>query len=346
MKRKNLSQLSARVTVARVAAECGVSIMTVSRALHNAPRVAEGTRISILRAADALGYRLQPGCGRPRLITKKARSVVDVILGTALTSESLFYTRLLFAIERALSRYGHDCLIRTCNGRFEDFLSLYETLRESGATGRLFVGYLPVKQIQMLLDLDPHMILVDYTGDPCLHGPYEYVGFDTPAAVRLAVRHLWERGRRRIALVRGPLAHHFARETEKGYVETLTEYGQTVARRLILEADFTAENARQVMSAAIADDVVCDAVFTNDEMATGVLRALYERGRRVPADVAVVGCDGLSLGRQTIPQLTTVRLDYEQMGQVAVERLFSGREKNAPVFRVRFVPELVVRESS
>lgn len=93
-------------------------------------------------------------------------------------------------------------------------------------------------------------------------------------------------------------------------------------------------------------DVVCDAVFTNDEMATGVLRALYERGRRVPADVAVVGCDGLSLGRQTIPQLTTVRLDYEQMGQAAVERLFSSRDKNAPVFRVRFVPELVVRESS
>lgn len=89
-----------------------------------------------------------------------------------------------------------------------------------------------------------------------------------------------------------------------------------------------------------------DTIFTNDEMATGVLRALHERGRRVPADVAVAGCDGLPIGLQTIPQLTTVALDYEQMGQTAVDRLFTRPDGNRPVFRVRLVPALVVREST
>ncbi|MBI2437815.1 MAG: LacI family DNA-binding transcriptional regulator [Lentisphaerae bacterium] len=346
MKRKPVSTISARVTVTRVAAECGVSAMTVSRALRNDPCVAQKTRSCIVRAADALGYRVRIGYGRPHRTMEQPRPAVDVIMGTALIPESQFYTRLLFAIEKELGRQGNDCLIRTCNGTYEDFLSLCETLRRSDATGRLFVGYLPVEQIQTLIDLDPQLILVDHTGDPRLRGQYEYVGFDTRDAARLALHHLWDLGRRRIALVRGPFAHHFARETEQGYVETLAEYGQTADRRLILETDFSAEGARQVLQTALEGGLAFDAVYTNDEMATGVLRALHERRKRVPADVAVVGCDGLPIGLQTIPRLTTVTMDYGTMGKAAVERLFARRDNPTSVFRIRMAPALVVREST
>ena len=103
---------------------------------------------------------------------------------------------------------------------------------------------------------------------------------------------------------------------------------------------------RPAVRQAVDSGLEFDAVFTNDETAIGVLRALHETGRSVPEDVAVAGCDGLAIGLQTTPSLTTVIMDLECMGRMAVERVFSRDDDAAPRYHVRLLPELVVREST
>ena len=91
------------------------------------------------------------------------------------------------------------------------------------------------------------------------------------------------------------------------------------------------------------------AVFcANDEVAIGLIRAMHERGRRVPQDVSVVGFDGLSLGEYSFPPLTTVKQDFRRAGVemvgLVLEQVASGRRDGG---RQILIPtELVVRGST
>jgi len=169
-----------------IAKVCGVSKMTVSRALNPASTaVSEETRKFILTIAKKCHYRLNVRMGRPRVAAATGRKLVDVILGTALGGDSLFYGRLLVAIERALAAHSFDCVIRTCTGAFEPFLSLVDVLKSAEVRQVLVLGYFPFDQLQTILELVPHALVVDQVEDSRLPFSYEYIGFD----------NLWQQNR-------------------------------------------------------------------------------------------------------------------------------------------------------
>ncbi len=339
--------LEQKTSLAAIAAACEVTTMTVSRALRQDGRVLESTRRRIVTMADKMGYLpANKRAGRPRRASTTVRKSIDVIWGMAVAPENIFQSQLLIAIEQTLARRGCDCVIRTCGHDYDRFLRLCETLRDSSAAATLLVGDFQVEQLRTLIRLLPKSILVDQTDDPRLDGPYEFVAFDNVEAARLATRHLIQTGRRRIVLLTGPKDHCFSREIERGYRDVLESSDIAWDAKRIHYTNFSAHSAHALICQMIEKGADFDAVFTNDEMATGVLRALHEKGKRVPEDVAVIGCDGLPLGLQTIPSLTTVALDYDQLGRLAVESVLSDAgEKTAPQ-RLRLVPRLVVREST
>jgi len=340
-KQKNSSK-----SIAAIAEESGVSIMTVSRALRENSPVKKSTRNRILHAAEKIGYHRNVKSGRPRNIKQAVRPTVDVVLGTFGRIQPLFYSKLLTSIEEELAKHGHDCLIRTYNGEYTRFLSLRERLRQSLATGTLIVGYFPLEQLRAILEIVSRAILVDNTGDPGLDYPYESVGFDNVEAARLAIRHLLFTGRKRIVLIKGFSNHYFSREIEQGYRETLKQSVIAVDKNLILETDFTTQVAYEKISSIIDKGIKFDAVFTNDEMAYGVIRALHEHKMNIPSNIAVAGCDGLSVGMHIMPRLTTVILDYRKLGRIAVEYLLDNRGETSSPCRIKLVPVLEVREST
>lgn len=335
-----------KVTLTEIAKACEVTTMTVSRALRQDPGGLDSTRRRILEVADRMGYQPNGKVGRPRRSKDKPRVTVDVILGMSIAPWNLFYSQLLVSIEQELTRRGCDCVIRTCDGDYRQFLHLCETLRESTAAATLIVGYFPLEQLEAMFRFLPRAILVDHTGDPRLAFPYEFVAFDNVEAARLAVRHLVDLGRQRILLVTGVEYHGFSRDVEQGYREILQSRGIEVSPELIQRTDFSASGAHAVLCQIMDKKIPFDAVFSNDEMAIGILRALHDKGRRVPDDVAVAGCDGLPVGLQTIPSLTTVILDHNQLGQAAVEKILAEHKENASPCRLRLVPKLAVREST
>ena len=83
-----------------------------------------------------------------------------------------------------------------------------------------------------------------------------------------------------------------------------------------------------------------DAVFTNDEMATGVYRVLNEMNLKIPEDVAVCGCDDLPVGKQLYPELTSISLDYGELARYALEHVTAGNGHLTNAVHVTLPPVL------
>ena len=113
----------------------------------------------------------------------------------------------------------------------------------------------------------------------------------------------------------------------------------------LVRGDWTAASGHRE-GMALADRPDVSAVFAaNDQMALGLLRALAEAGRAVPGDVAVVGFDDIADAADYLPPLTTVRQDFGELGERAVEALIAAIDGRPP--RTDLVPtRLIVRGSS
>jgi DNA-binding LacI/PurR family transcriptional regulator len=89
------------------------------------------------------------------------------------------------------------------------------------------------------------------------------------------------------------------------------------------------------------------AVFTaNDHLALGVLRALNERGRRVPGEISLVGFDDVPEAEFYTPPLTTIRPDFESVATASMdmllEQITSGQQHTE---RKIIQPRLISRSS-
>lgn len=343
MKNNNTSNL----TIADIAEKCGVSTMTVSRALRPDSPVKESTREKILETAREMGYVNTPGKGRPRLAPVYVRPVVNIVVGLPGCENQWFYSGLVTAIEQKLNSLGYDSVFRTFDGAYENFINLTETLKNSDSAGTILTGDITSEHLKALIACSPNPVLADNTGGPLIGSPYSFAANDNVEAARMGISHLLWTGRKRVLLLKGHPEHYFSCEIERGYIETLKINGISPEEELILEADFSIPGAQSVIAAALNRGLSFDSVFTNDQMACGVIRAVREKGLKVPDDIAVVGCDGLPVGEQLDPPLTTVVIDYTQMAARAVDILMRKKENpSSSPERIRILPELVIRQSA
>ncbi|MBQ9336657.1 MAG: LacI family DNA-binding transcriptional regulator [Lentisphaeria bacterium] len=341
MKRKEKPQ----ITLDRIAAECGVSPMTVSRALRRLPSVSERTRGRIFKTAARLGYlpTLRGGRKAERHEEFHARPVQIITRETDGTLPR-FHAELMLELIRLLAARRYECVVRVADGSYREFLRMLDRAGKTDAAATLLVGAFPEKELRAILRALPGSILLDDPGKDVPECVYSIFSFDNEQAAVLAVRHLLERKRRRILLVTGPADHFFAREVESGWRKALEDAGLPADPALAVHTDFTSGDAAEKVGAALDSGLKFDAVFTNDEMAGGVYRALLSRGIRIPGKVAVCGCDGLPVGEQLYPTLSTVILDYRMLAEKVIENL--TLPDRAAAMHVRLMPVLLARESS
>ena len=165
-------------------------------------------------------------------------------------------------------------------------------------------------------------------------------GFDITA-------HLLDAGCRRIAFLGHASSHYpeFA-ERYRGHAQALRGRGLQPDAGLQHDAITTEESGRAACVALLERGLPFDAICAaSDLIAIGALRALRERGLRVPEDVRVTGFDDIPLAASVSPALTTVQQDTKQAGQLLVERLL-GLIAREPVEGINIPVKLVVRESS
>jgi DNA-binding LacI/PurR family transcriptional regulator len=319
-----------------VAKLAGVSHQTVSRVLNDHPNVREQTRLRVQAAISELGYRPN-------------RAARFLVTGTSQAIGVVSRSSTLFGPSATLSSLAEEAVRRGFTVNVESVRTL-ERQPIADAIGRHLdqrvaglVIIAPVESANDALDDVPEDIpLVTIDGDPAR--PTELVTVDQEAGAYAATRHLLEAGHATVWHVCGPDDWFDARGRVAGWRRALTEAGAEIPP--LMPADWLAASGyRNGQILARMTDVT--AVFAaNDHLALGILRALHERGRRVPGDVSVVGFDDVPEAAYYIPPLTTVRPDFDAVAAASIDllhaQILSGQRLGD---RRVLTPTLVTRES-
>lgn len=328
------------VSLKDVAERAGVSFQTASKVLNGQHGVVSAkTRERIVAAADELGY----------VPNRVARSLVQRSTYTVgIVADDLddsVLTQFTVGAEAAARRRGHAVLIGTVRGenegddyvrlllerRVDGILAAAPSLEDDAAVGELLRGPVPVVSMHHVPG-----------------GGVPLVGSDHTLTGRLATEHLAALGRTRIATVTGQGSRRVAKARLRGYELALSTAGLAVDAELVAEGDWTPQGGYRAAGALFDLHGDIDAVFAqNDLMAIGVLAAAHERGRRIPDDCAVVGCDDLPFSPFLTPPLTSVHIPFAETGERAMElllRLIAGEEERAN--RILLPVHLVARAST
>ena len=333
-----------RPTLEAVARRAGVSRATVSRVVNGSTTVAVAIREAVHQAVAELGY--VPNQAARSLVTQRTESIALILPETAnrVFSDDLFFPAVIRGVSMELdaadkqlvlmmagSAASHDRVERYAMAGHVDgvmFASMHGADPLPGALSRLGIP-------------------VVCSGRPMTPAefPVPYVDVDHVGGVGQAVRHLIGTGRRRIATIAGPQDMIAGIDRLTGYRETLHAAGLT---EHVAFGDFTRDSGLRAMRRLLADDPGLDAVFVaSDMMAHGALQVLKDAGRRVPADVAVVGFDDFEISRLSDPPLTTVRQPIVDMGRTMARQMLGlVNDKHDVPDAVVLPTELVVRASA
>lgn len=326
-------------TIRDVARRAGVSIATVSRVINQTVPVAVETVARVQAAMDELHFA--PHAAARNLATRKTQTV-----GLLLTDiYGDFFAPMLSGIESITQGAGFDLLIST-SGRREPRSGPALPLGPHNTDGMLvFAGSLDEGGLAQYDTWGFPMVLIHQSSPASLHIPC--VTVENKAASCKIVEHLvTAHDRRRIVFLSGPQGNEDSYWRETGYRQALAAQGIPDDPQLVVPGDFDRHVAQGSIQRLLAAGPAFDAVFAgDDEAAVGVLAALHEAGRRVPADVAVVGFDDQRLSAYLTPPLTTVRAPTEEVGREAARQLIHLIQAGAATPLTLLPTELVIRHS-
>lgn len=303
-----------RPTLEMVAERAGVGRGTVSRVINGSSQVSPRTREAVHTAIAELGY--SPNQAARTLVTRRTDTIALVV---SESRDRLFADPFFADIIRGVSSVLHErdlqLMLTTARGEAEH-KRVGEYLSGSHVDGALLVS--------QHRD-DPLTSRLAESGVPVVHGGRPYspaqpapfcVDIDNLTGARLATQHLLDSGRRQVATITGPQDMNAGVERLRGYHESMAAAGREVDERLIVQGDFSVEGGAEAMARLLDQGGDPDAVFVgSDMMAVGAIRALRERGLRVPEDIALVGFDDTLMAQHSDPALTTVHQPTVQMGQ-------------------------------
>jgi len=324
--------------VARLA---GVSIRTVSNVVNDAPYVAEPTREKVQRALEELGYR-------PNLAARTLRQGRSGLLGLVVPEiDSPYFGELAGLLADAAEARGATLVVDQTRGNAERERRLL-----TGPSGQLVDGLLlsPWALTPAEVLARPRGVPLVLLGEQYDEG-IDHVGVDSVAAARDATAHLVEAGRQRIAAVglQPHLANQTALQRVTGYRLALEQAGRPALPELEVAVErLHREDGARALERLLELDQPPDALFCfTDELALGAMRVAWQRGLRIPEDLAVVGFDDVEDGRWSRPSLSTVSPDKQRLAEVAVGRLLDlvgGSLEPASSTTTPY--RMVVRESS
>lgn len=335
----NGSNNADKVTLADVAARAGVSTMTVSRVVNGHDGVGDPTRERVKRAIEELGYR--PNIVARGLKEKRSRAIG--LLVPDITNP--YFPEIVRGTEDVALERGYTVFL---NNAIEDMerearaLQAFEDRRVDGVI--TFSPRLPDDRLFDLLRRQGAAVVVNRVAPIDVAGS---VRVDHRRGMQLAVEHLVRIGRTRVATILGPISSYSAEERRAGIGAAAAAAGISIPRSSLRHASPHIEGgARAAVELLEQADPFDGLLCFNDLTAAGAIRALEQAGRRVPEDVAVIGCDDIPFARMISPPLTTLRVDMASIGVQAVRMLFDRIDGIHRTVHVLIQPELVVRAST
>jgi DNA-binding LacI/PurR family transcriptional regulator len=313
-----------------------VSHQTVSRVLNNNPSIRPETKSRVLKAMESLGYR-------PSLAARALASSRSKMLGI-LSSDTDFTgpAAMVHHMEAAARAQGYFVVTVGIDANDEESVqSGIDHLMKLGIEGlalvtpqlraveiaRAAVSGIPVVTLDSMYRMDELAVSVD--------------NFAGGAA---ATQHLIDLGHRNIAHISGPQGWFESTTRAAGYTATMLNANLTPQ---VIDGDWLIDTGYRIGKKLDIESKGLTALFiANDRMSFGFMHAMRERGIEVPSRLSIVGFDDLEEATYTSPPLTTLRQDFKQLGERAMNLLLSEISGTSTKKLDRLIPDLIVRGST
>jgi len=330
------------ITIKEIARQAEMSTSTVSLALRNSDRVTRESKKRVLAIAKKLGYRRNYAAAALR--TGKSNTIG--IVSSDITQP--FSGKMIRAVEQEVSKRNYHFLlfdIRNTGEGDEFYLELYRQRRIDGLLFLVSSNDIDDKGIINLMENDIPVVLtereVSGADVPC-------VLIDNFAVAMQATNHLMKCGSKKIVHIAGPDKFFIAEERIRGYLAALKNTG--INKSVVTAQGLGLKDGYQAMLHLLENsNERPDAVFAfNDMLAFGAIKAIRDKGLRVPEDIAIVGFDDIPMASFFEPPLTTVHQPVVEMSTVGVEILLNILEGTVPADyskKTVLEPELIVRKS-
>lgn len=338
--------IKGKATSLDIAHLAGVSQPTVSRALRGSPMVSEETRKRIQAIAEQLNYKVDKNASNLR--TQHSGTIALLFFEDPTPDDSQinpFFLSMLGSITRACALQSYDLLIS-----FQQLSTNWQADYEDSnkADGLILLGYGDYlesqSRLERLVEQGTHFVR---WGAVLPGQPGVSIGCDNFQGGHDITAHLLGQGRRNIAFL-GHASNHYPEffERYRGYAHALLSEDQRVLPALQVDAVTAEQSGYEAAQELLARGQPFDAIFAaSDLIAIGAMKALHERGLRVPDDVAVAGFDDIPLAAFVNPSLSTVQQDTKLAGRILVETLLA-LINNEPAESRTIPVKLALRRSS
>jgi LacI family transcriptional regulator len=333
-----------KLTIKDIARIAEVSTATVSMILNNKDEnISPTTRDKVKRIVKENNYI--PNTMARSLVTRQTKTIGLVIPDIT----NPFFPELARGAEDKANEAGYNIIFCNTDDDLDKEEKYINMLAEKMVDGIVFTH--SAKRIGGLSDYgwgDIPIVLIDRDLDSenvkgkvlvnNLEGAYQ------------GVKHLLDRGYKKIAFITGALTSNTARHRFEGYKNALEAYGIPYDPKYVRVGQYRSEWGVMATTQLLEEKLPFDAVFCgNDLIAISVIKTLKDAGLSIPGDIGVVGFDDIYMASIVEPGLTTVKQPNYEMGYKAVELLIAILEKSEREIennKIILNTELIIRKSS
>jgi DNA-binding LacI/PurR family transcriptional regulator len=324
-----------------LAAELGVSIATVSRALHASHEVSEEMQKKVKALAQARNYRPNPFA---QSLRKEAPHIIGVIVPNLVTH---YFASVLDGVEDCATRNGYSVFSANSHENHEleeKAIDNFFALHVDGIISCLAQDTTDYSHYEQLANMDMPVV---FFGRTCLPELFSQVVADGDVAAYKATKHLIDMGARRVAFIGAPNHLDMVKRRKHGYLEALRDADIPIDRRLVVCDKIDFEVARKATIDLLQQDNRPDAILAfNDILTYAAFDAIKSQNLSIPDDVAIIGFTDGDNSAFVTPRLSAIMDQAHEQGFTACELLIRRIKGDRKIYR-KIVPMILkFRESS
>ncbi len=327
-----------KVSVKKLSELTGFSPATVSNALNYKKGVNAETAATILRVAQEQGYFVENRITRVKfVIYKRTGEVVE---------DTPFFTNLIAGVEQECRTCGMELMMCNLDRRHANYEEELKWLLNDKSAAIIFLGTELVDEDRDLIkSLTGPYVIIDYWKEDM---SFDAILINNSDSARMATEYLIAKGHEKIGYLRGDFRIKPFRSRAAGYQIALQKAHLPYKKEYCVSLPCNMEGAYTSMKAYLSGSPELPTAFfaDNDMIALGAMKAMTECGIRIPEDVSIIGFDDLTYSAISSPPLTTLRVQKQEMGRVAVRRLRDMiRDKDDLKLKTQICTQFIERSS-
>jgi len=327
-----------KVTMKDISEIVGVSKVTVSKVFNNRDDISEEVKAKVLKVADELGYRYNPGV--KTLKTGVTRNIGVIVPKLFFERYEDFYVHIFKNLVQEAERKRYNLILSVARKHQVNALELPNICKEHKVDGLVILGELPKEYVQEMLKYRMPIVLVDFTIKDLEIDSIVTNNFEASYS---ATKYLIGMGHRRIGFVGNIKTTKSIMDRYLGYCKAMYEHDlELMDHYIIRERD----DDKNELDYELPEDLPTAFVCNNDKAAYDLIKKLKAKGIDVPGSCSVVGFDDTAHGIFSDPKITTMRVRKDAMAEYAINRIIAQLEnKKLNAEKVIIDADLVERDS-